>query len=98
MWSPCLDSPIEPKVDMPDDDEEFQEGGNMLGPSAAPAAAAAQLSAPTPSKVKVRKLEDRTKMMEYPNSLPYECESIEEFDERLAYIHQRLIECIKTKE
>ncbi|PWN28316.1 hypothetical protein BDZ90DRAFT_250757 [Jaminaea rosea] len=98
MWSPCLDSPIEPKVDMPDDDEEFQEGGNMLGPSTAPAAAAAQLSAPTPSKVKVRKLEDRTKMMEYPNSLPYECESIEEFDERLAYIHQRLIECIKTKD
>lgn len=91
------DSPMEPRPDIGDEDDELQEGANMLGPSATSSTAATAPPAAS-SKVKVRKVEDRTKMMEYPNSLPYECESIEEFDERLAFIHQRLIECIRTKE
>lgn len=49
-------------------------------------------------KSKAAKAEDRTAMLEYPLSMPYACESIDEFDERLLLIASRLVACVKARE
>lgn len=96
-----IDSPMEPRPDNLEEDEELHEAANLLGPSIVQQSGQAATQARSPpkirQKVKVAK-EDRTKMLDYPRSLPYECESLEDFDQRLALIQQRLVECVATKE
>lgn len=93
-----IDSPMEPRPETFDEDEELHEGSNLLGQSLVSGEASATHTAPkAKQRIKVPK-EDRSKMLDYPRSLPYECESLEEFDQRLAIILQRLVECVRTKE
>lgn len=101
-----IDSPMEPRPDMPDDEEELNDGQSLLGTSLTTTEGAssgtnqgATKASTSKAKTKTRVVrEDRTKMLDYPRSLPYPCETLEEFDQRLAYIQQRLIECVETKE
>jgi proteasome activator subunit 4 len=96
-----VDSPMEPPTDMYDDDDELQEGATLLGQSVTSPSKAAPATPSRPAKTKIKvkvHKEDRTKMMDWPESLPYECESLEEFDQRLAFIERKLIECIEAKE
>lgn len=44
------------------------------------------------------KPKDRKKLLQYPKSLPYQCESLEEFDARLEHIYQRIIAAIETRD
>lgn len=45
-----------------------------------------------------RPIEDRTTMLQYPNSLPYECNTLEQVDAQLELIMSRLIECVRTRD
>ncbi|CAO1628827.1 unnamed protein product [Parajaminaea phylloscopi] len=95
-----IDSPMEPRPDEFDEDEELQDGANLLGPAEHTDATLPAFSSAPPKlrqKIKLPK-EDRQKMLDYPRSLPYECESLDEFDQRLALIQQRLLECVQTKD
>ncbi|BGP18854.1 hypothetical protein JCM10213_003509 [Rhodosporidiobolus nylandii] len=52
---------------------------------------------------KVRRLrrpkeKPRSEQLDYPNSLPYQAETIEEMDEKLEFIVRRLVDCVKAKD
>lgn len=94
-----IDSPMEPPADVADDDDELLDGANLLGqPLASPTKPSASSSSKSKGRSRMVQREDRTKMMDWPDSLPYQCESLQEFDERLAFIHGKLLECVKTRE
>lgn len=44
------------------------------------------------------KPKERSSLLQYPQSLPYECESLEEFDARLKHIYERIIATIETRD
>ncbi|CDS82081.1 related to BLM10-proteasome activator subunit [Sporisorium scitamineum] len=84
-----VDSPMEPAVDLDEDEDEEMpilnlDGGSSSHRSAHPA--------------KKHKGENRNLQLEYPNSLPYTCETLEEFDARLDHIIRRLVDCVRAKD
>jgi len=83
-----IDSPLEQAVDIDDDeiDELLLEGRTGI-------ASGSRKPIHYPSKT-----EDRASMMHYADSLPYECENLEEFDERMQLICRRLVDCVRTRE
>ena len=83
-----VDSPMEPVVDIDDDEDEEIPILNLDG---SPADRSALQS-------KKQKGENRHLQLEYPNSLPYACESLEEFDARLDHIIRRLIDSVRAKD
>jgi proteasome activator subunit 4 len=85
-----IDSPLEQAVDIDDDevDELLLEG---RGAKATNTTNMKPIHYPS-------KAEDRSSMMLYSESLPYECESLEEFDARMDLICRRLVDCVRTKE
>ena len=70
-------------MDSDSDVEDYNLDGT---PSAASIARKAKLEA------------QRSEQLEYPQSLPYQCESLQEFDQRLDYICRKLVDCVETKE
>ncbi|SJX61736.1 related to BLM10-proteasome activator subunit [Sporisorium reilianum f. sp. reilianum] len=84
-----IDSPMEPAVDLDEDEDEEMpilslDGGSTADRTAHPA--------------KKQKGENRNLLLEYPNSLPYTCETLEEFDARLDHIIRRLVDCVRAKD
>lgn len=90
-----IDSPLEQPVDIDDDevDELLLEGRGARATNGASNTNASMKPIHYPSKP-----EDRPSMMLYSESLPYECESLEEFDARMDLICRRLVDCVRTKE
>jgi proteasome activator subunit 4 len=88
-----IDSPLEQPVDIDDDevDELLLEGRNGRSTTATSTNSMKPIHYPS-------KPEDRSSMMLYSESLPYECESLEEFDARMDLICRRLVDCVRTKE
>lgn len=92
-----LDSPLEPTAEkdpVEEEDFEMEDGFPFeLPPSSSPS---------KPKRPRSRQpkqpREDRTKQMDWANALPYQCETLEEFDATLEFVEQRLIECVKTRE
>ncbi|SNX83239.1 related to BLM10 - proteasome activator subunit [Melanopsichium pennsylvanicum] len=83
-----IDSPMEPAVDIDEDEDEEMPTLNLDGGSSD------RNSQPT----KKPKGENRHLQLDYPQSLPYECESLEHFDLRLDHIIRRLVDCVRTKD
>ena len=84
-----IDSPMEPAVDFDEDEDEEMQVFSLDGGSS---------SDPSPQPTKKSKGDNRHKQLDYPKSLPYACETLEEFDARLDHIIRRLIDCIRTKD
>ncbi|GAA5990324.1 hypothetical protein JCM11641_006250, partial [Rhodosporidiobolus odoratus] len=100
-----VDSPEQDPVD-DFDDEEIDE--LHLPPTPSPAFERANPfdaldgSAKSPSK-KVERLrrpkeKPREQQLDYPQSLPYETESLEEMDQKLELIVRRLVDCVRAKD
>lgn len=89
-----IDSPLEQPVDI--DEDEIDE---LLldGRAAASSSSFSRTMSGKPIHYPA-KAEDRKTMMLYPQSLPYKCESLEEFDARMDFICQRLVDCVRTRE
>lgn len=85
-----IDSPLEQPVDIEED--EIDE---LLLDGRAASTSKAMLGKPIHY---LAKAEDRKTMMLYAQSLPYECESLEEFDARMDFICRRLVDCVRTRE
>ncbi|SPO23145.1 related to BLM10 - proteasome activator subunit [Ustilago trichophora] len=83
-----IDSPMEPAVDIDDDEDEEMPILSLDGGS----------SDRSSQPAKKPKGENRHLQLDYPQSLPYECESLEEFDARLDHIIRRLVDCVRTKD
>lgn len=94
-----FDSPLEQAVDIEDDeiDELLLDG---RAGSSAPTTSLSRLGTPGAGKPihYPSKIEERASMMHYADSLPYQCESLEEFDARMDLICRRLVECVQAKE
>jgi proteasome activator subunit 4 len=88
-----IDSPLEQAVDIDDDeiDELLLEGRTGVASSSRTAMNGKPIHYSS-------RTEDRATMMHYADSLPYACESLEEFDERLEFISRRLVDCVRAKE
>ncbi|EST07615.1 Protein of unknown function DUF3437 [Kalmanozyma brasiliensis GHG001] len=82
-----VDSPMEPAVDIDEDEDEEMPVLNLDG----------TITERSP-QAKKNKGENRNLLLDYPNSLPYTCETLEEFDARLDHIIRRLVDCIRTKD
>lgn len=78
-----VDSPMEPAIDIDEDEDEEVPILSLDG---------------VPQPAKRLKPENRNLQLDYPNSLPYTCETLEEFDARLDHIIRRLIDCVRTKD
>jgi len=81
-----VDSPLAHAVDYETSDEDEPIPTLALGEARAVRAR------------KAGKREDRSKMMDYARSLPYACETLEEFDGRVAAIVARLVACVRAKD
>ncbi len=83
-----VDSPMEPAIDIDEDEDEEMALLNLDG------------TTPDRSQQPAKKAkgENRHLQLDYPQSLPYVCESIEEFDARLDHIIRRLVDCVRTKD
>ncbi|UZJ50775.1 hypothetical protein CBS101457_000095 [Exobasidium rhododendri] len=88
-----IDSPLEQAVDLDDDeiDDLLLEGRTNLASSSRSPLNGKPIHYPS-------KVEDRAAMMHYADSLPYTCESLDEFDERLEFICRRLVDCVRAKD
>ncbi|KAJ1028660.1 hypothetical protein NDA16_001826 [Ustilago loliicola] len=83
-----VDSPMEPAVDLDEDEDEEMPVLNLDGDGPSRSSQPAKKS----------KGENRHLQLDYPQSLPYTCESLEEFDARLDHIIRRLVDCVRTKD
>ncbi|EPQ28803.1 uncharacterized protein PFL1_03606 [Pseudozyma flocculosa PF-1] len=90
-----IDSPMEMAVEYEDSEDDDVPTLSLDGGASSPAKAAAGSSLKQPKKAKV---ENRKAQMDYPESLPYPCESLDEFDRRLDEIIRRLVDCVRTKD
>lgn len=87
-----IDSPLEQAVDIDDDEvDELLLEGRAASTSRTTATSNKPIHYPG-------KVEDRATMMHYADSLPYACESLDEFDQRMDLICRRLIDCVQTRE
>lgn len=77
----------QPAVDIDDEEEEEPPHLSLDGTSGP--------RDPAPKKART---ENRAAQLEYPESLPYPAESIEQMDARLDHIIRRLVDCVHTKE
>ncbi|GAA6008845.1 hypothetical protein JCM10207_001745 [Rhodosporidiobolus poonsookiae] len=101
-----VDSPEQEPVDDDFDDEDIDELHLPATPSPAFERAnpfdTAFTSKRSPIKKRRRlirpKEKPRSEQLDYPNSLPYEAESLEEMDEKLELIVRRLIDCVRAKD
>ncbi|CAO1625770.1 unnamed protein product [Sympodiomycopsis kandeliae] len=91
-----IESPIEPPADLGDEDDHVP-------------AAEFSMSSPTtsihsknfstrPHKKKKMAKDPRVHFMDWQESLPYEVESLEEFDLRLEFVMKRLVQSVETKD
>ncbi|PWZ00606.1 hypothetical protein BCV70DRAFT_199880 [Testicularia cyperi] len=83
-----IDSPMEPAVDLDEDEDEEVPLLNLDGTVAEPSAKTAKKS----------RSENRHLQLEFPESLPYACETLEDFDARLDQIIRRLVDCARTRD
>ena len=88
-------------VDIEEDEEDQEiEGldlrdaakGTKMAPEQAAGAAASSAGA------KSEKKDPRLDMLDWPESLPYECETLDEFDDRVDQVVRRLVDCVTTRE
>ncbi|PWN54156.1 hypothetical protein IE53DRAFT_24314 [Violaceomyces palustris] len=87
-----IDSPMEPPVDIEDEEEEEEIAQFSLD-------GFSRNGVDVKAKGKKNKgEEDRAAHLDYQESLPYACESLQEFDERLAFVIRRLVDCVRTKD
>ncbi|KDN43334.1 hypothetical protein K437DRAFT_274941 [Tilletiaria anomala UBC 951] len=101
-----IDSPDEPLVDI-EDEEEDQENAALdqdqqhARKSTSATAAARKFSNRSKlaegSKGNTTR-DPRKEMLDWPQSLPYPCETLEEFDDRLEFVARRLIDVVRTKD
>ena len=83
-----IDSPMEPAVDIDEDEDEEMPHLSLDAGS----------SDRSPQPTKKPKGENRHLQLDYPHALPYACETLEEFDARLDHIIRRLVDCVRTKD
>lgn len=95
-----LESPIEPPADIGDEDADLISAADNLAlpPAARSASSSAILPPPRPHKKKKMTKDKRHNKLDWPESLPYETESLEEFDARLDFISKRLVQCVETQD
>lgn len=87
-----VDSPMEQPVDL-EDDEDIEVLNDLQGGSQA------RHLPGHDSPIHARaKPEKREEMLDMVKVLPYPCESLDEFDQRVDYIARRLVDCVLTKE
>ncbi|ETS62890.1 hypothetical protein PaG_02652 [Moesziomyces aphidis] len=79
-----VDSPMEPAVDLDEDEDEEMPALSLDGAASQPA--------------KKPRTENRHLQLDYPQSLPYVCETLDEFDARLDHIIRRLVDCVRAKD
>ncbi|GAA5836406.1 hypothetical protein JCM11251_007072, partial [Rhodosporidiobolus azoricus] len=99
-----VDSPEQEPVDDDFDDEDIEELHLPVTPS--PAFERANpfdgLYKKSPIKKRRRlvrpKEKPRSEQLDYPKSLPYETESLEEMDRKLEEIVRRLVDCVRAKD
>lgn len=86
-----VDSPEQEPVD---DLEDYEVDELHLPPTST----AAGTTAKRRSKLARPKEKPREKQLQYLDSVPYGCESLEEMDRRLEEIVRRLIDCVRAKD
>jgi len=92
-----LDSPEQEPVDDLDDDDLVMD--LHLPPTAkGPASPAHDRTKQTRRKLQKPKEKPRTEQLDYPKSLPYEVETLDEMDQKLELILRRLIDCVRAKD
>ncbi|KAN0063131.1 Proteasome activator BLM10 [Thecaphora frezii] len=90
-----IDSPMEMMVEYEDSEDEADVPHLSLD---AIQPALSKPAAAEPKMTKKAKMENRKAQLEYPDSLPYACETLEEFDARLDHVVRRLVDCVRTKD
>ncbi len=91
-----LDSPEQEPVDDIDDDDLVMD--LHLPPQAKGSSPQHDRAKPTKRKLPKPKEKPRTEQLDYPNSLPYGVETIEEMDHKLDLILRRLVDCVRAKD
>lgn len=93
-----IESPLEPPADIGDEDEDLVAADTTLPPSVRLATTKFE-SSPRPHKKKKMSRDDkRRNKLDWPESLPYETETLEEFDARLDFVRRRLVQCVETRD
>lgn len=93
-----IDSPLEQAVDADDDEVDeitLQQWSDDRQPSALNPVANIAMDMPIHYQAKIK---PRSSLLHYPESLPYECESLSQFDARLHSICWRLVVCVQTRD
>lgn len=90
-----VDSPEQPALD---DILDEDYGGDLDDLSALPPPASSAVTMKRERKLQKPKEKPREKQLQYMESVPYECESLQEMDNRLEEIVRRLIDCVKAKD
>ena len=91
-----LDSPEQEPVDDIDDGDLAED--LHLPPAARDASPQQDRAKPAKRKVPKPKEKPRTEQLDYPKSLPYAVESLEEMDGKLDLILRRLVDCVRAKD
>lgn len=91
-----LDSPEQEPVDDIDDDDLVMD--LHLPPPAKGTSPANDRNKSTKSKLPKPKEKPRTEQLDYPNSLPYPVETLDQMDQKLDLILRRLVDCVRAKD